>query len=136
MTADKLDPEVCRRLAGAAVLSDLPEVAAQLTAAAGMAERAAEIRRRVTRLTLAAGLPREVWSELCHLDTALSALLGTSIDRAAVAPAQPAPQVVAIGLADTAIIDAALGYWSSDYNDAPHEDIARIRAQLTGTVLS
>ncbi len=55
--------------------NNLPAISAQLTAAAEMAERTAEIRRRVTRLSLAAGLPREVWSELCHLDSALSALL-------------------------------------------------------------
>lgn len=36
--------------------------------------------------------------------------------------------------ADTAIIDRALGAYSSDYNDAPHEEIARIREALAGTV--
>lgn len=41
---------------------------------------------------------------------------------------------IAIGPGDTAIIDRALGYWSSDYNDAPHDDIARIRALLSSPV--
>lgn len=71
--------------------------------------------------------------------------LAAAFDRAAVAitgqpaaalAAQLAPRPVAIGPDDTAIIDAALGVYSSDYNDAPHQDIARIRAELTGTVLS
>lgn len=35
----------------------------------------ARIRARVTTLSLAANLPGQVWSELCHLDTDLSALI-------------------------------------------------------------
>ncbi len=46
--------------------------------------------------------------------------------------AVPATCTVAINPADAAIIDRALGVWSSDYNDAPHDDIARIRKMLAG----
>jgi hypothetical protein len=31
----------------------------------------ANVRERITGLTLAAGLPREVWSELCRIDSDL-----------------------------------------------------------------
>lgn len=34
----------------------------------------ATIRSRITRLTLAAGLPHEVWAELCRLDSDMSAM--------------------------------------------------------------
>lgn len=53
-------------------------------------------------------------------------------------PAAPAAalQPIAIGPADTAIIDRALAHYSKDYKGAPHAEIARIRAALTGTVLS
>lgn len=42
----------------------------------------------------------------------------------------PDVQTVGIGPADTVLIDHALDLWSSLYNDAPHADIARIRALL------
>lgn len=111
------------------------------------------IRRRITRLTLAAGLPRDVWSELCHLDTALSQLLAaplsTAFDRADVAitgrgAADLTEQLqpgYTMSPADTAIIDQALNVYASSVTGAPIDDIARIRAELTGapptwTVLS
>lgn len=67
-----------------------------------------------------------------------------ALERAAVAiTGQPAaalteqikPATASIGPADTAVIVEALDLWDR-YLTAPHADIARIRAALTGTVLS
>lgn len=65
------------------------------------------------------------------------AITGSEPTRFRCRPAAPLteqlkPATASIGPEDAAIIDAALGAYSSDYNDAPHERIAAIRAQLSG----
>jgi hypothetical protein len=56
-----------------------------------------DIRKRVTKLTLARGLPHPVWSELCRLDSMLSMVmkqlraLGAKVEFVAEPPVGPAP---------------------------------------------
>lgn len=180
MTATKLDPALCRVIAGM-VTDDAQHaaqrhgsaIAAQLTAAADLAERwpameqAAEHWHRedgklgemhnalLARPTLTEERVREVVrpAAMTGVCEAIGRMMGPTywhdnptshgmFERVADAIADRAAkelagavvsspvQTVGIGPDDAIIIDAALGFWTSDDNDAPHADIARIRALL------
>lgn len=169
-SSDRMAPPPERWLAEADSIArsrnNLPAIAAQLTAAAELAERpmltTADDVRAVVRGVLGVAIGDSIATgyrlDIEHVADRIMVrlagrVLATAFDRAAVAitgqPAAelneqfdaklgqtPEQQIVRVAPSDTAIIDRALGFWSSDDNDAPHDDIARIRAALTGTVLS
>lgn len=90
---------------------------------------------RDTLVELCASLDADGTPPAADLDRAAVAISGRPGRPAAELTAQLKPATASIGPADTVVIVEALELWDR-YLTAPHADIARIRAALTGTVLS
>jgi hypothetical protein len=98
----------------------MPAVADQLIAAADLAVRCEDLESGVARLSR----QRDNMEAECR--AAWDACERLRVDRKP--DAAPAVQTYHIGPADTAFIVESLERWASREFDAPHADIARIRA--------